>query len=207
MRAVAAMAFRPTRLTFSTHRSLEPLICEGQAMRGCAFEEGVYPSDTVPCPGVEIRLTSDFWLRENEELAPHARAYAASPDLLNEVFGKAYHKITHAGLDRCGMTGGACASGTSCVQTKDASGAVLTEQCEPDGTSLPQGAASGATKKKTTRRRNEPGLIVAAAVSSVATLVLAGLVAFYACRRPAGRDLEGPVEIKTPPHEETKHSA
>ena len=63
------------------------------------------------------------------------------------------------------------------------------------------------TKKKTTRRRNDPGLIVAAAVSSVATLVLAGLVAFYACRRPAGRDLEGPVEIKTPPHEETKHSA
>ena len=50
-------------------------------------------------------------------------------------------------------------------------------------------------------------MIVAAAVSSVATLVLAGLVAFYACRRPAGRDLEGPVEIKTPPHEETKHSA
>ena len=105
------------------------------------------------------------------------------------------------------MTGGACASGTICVQTKDASGAVLTEQCEPDGDSLPQGAAGGATKKKTTRRRNEPGLIVAAAVSSVATLVLAGLVAFYACRRPAGRDLEGPVEIKTPPHEETKHSA
>ena len=84
---------------------------------------------------------------------------------------------------------------------------VLTEQCEPDGDSLPQGAAGGATKKKTTRRRNDPGLIVAAAVSSVATLVLAGLVAFYACRRPAGRDLEGPVEIKTPPHEETKHSA
>ena len=161
----------------------------------------------MPCPGVEIRLTSDFWLRENEELAPHARAYAASPDLLNEVFGKAYHKITHAGLDRCGMTGGACASGTTCVQTKDeASGAVLTEQCEPDGNSLPQGAAGGATKKKTTRRRNDPGLIVAAAVSSVATLVLAGLVAFYACRRPADR-LEGPVEIKTPPHEETKHSA
>ena len=51
------------------------------------------------------------------------------------------------------------------------------------------------------------GVVVAAAVSSVATLVLAGLVAFYACRRPAGRDLEGPVEIKTPPHEETKHSA
>ena len=49
-------------------------------------------------------------------------------------------------------------------------------------------------------------MIVAAAVSSVATLVLAGLVAFYACRRPADR-LEGPVEIKTPPHEETKHSA
>ena len=110
-------------------------------------------------------------------------------------------------MDRCGMTGGACASGTTCVQTKDASGAVLTEQCEPDGDSLPQGAAGGATKKKTTRRRNDPGLIVAAAVSSVATLVLAGLVAFYACRRPAGRDLEGPVEIKTPPHEETKHSA
>ena len=104
------------------------------------------------------------------------------------------------------MTGGACASGTTCVQTKDSSGAVLTEQCEPDGTSLPQGAAGGATKKKTTRRRNDPGLIVAAAVSSVATLVLAGLVAFYACRRPADR-LEGPVEIKTPPHEETKHSA
>ena len=41
----------------------------------------------------------------------------------------------------------------------------------------------------------------------MATLVLAGLVAFYACRRSAGRDLEGPVEIKTPPHEETKHSA
>ena len=79
--------------------------------------------------------------------------------------------------------------------------------CEPDGDSLPQGAAGGATKKKTTRRRNEPGVVVAAAVSSVATLVLAGLVAFYACRRPAGRDLEGPVEIKTPPHEETKHSA
>ena len=105
------------------------------------------------------------------------------------------------------MTGGACASGTTCVQTKDASGAVLTEQCVPDGDSLPQGAAGGATKKKTTRRRNDPGVVVAAAVSSVATLVLAGLVAFYACRRPAGRDLEGPVEIKTPPHEETKHSA
>ena len=32
------------------------------------------------------------------------------------------------------------------------------------------------------------------------------LPSVYACRRP-GRDLEGPVEIKTPPHEETKHSA
>jgi len=181
-------------------RSLEPLICEGQAMRGCAFEAGVYPSDAEPCPGVEIRLTSDFWLRENEALAPHARAYAADAALLNEAFAKAYHKITHAGLDRCGMTGRACAPGTACVRTEDASGALLTEQCEPDG-SLPRAA----TNKKTTR--NDPGLVVAAAASSAATLLLAGLVAFFACRRPSDRG-EGPVEAKhVVPREESKQPA
>jgi len=179
--------------------SLEPLICEGQAMRGCAFEEGTYPSDAEPCPGVIFRLTSDFWLRENPELAPHAEAYAADAARFNEAFGKAYHKITHAGLGRCGMTGRACAPGSSCVETLDAAGAVLHEQCEPDG-SL---ASKTTTKKKTT---TDAGVVAAAVVSSAATLLLAGLVAFYACRR-ASRD-EAPVEAKhVVPHEESKHTA
>lgn len=94
-----------------------PLICEEQAMRGCEFADGSYDLAESPCDidQLQMRLKSDFFLKENSELEPFATEFASDPALLAEQFGRAYHKITHLGLDRCGLSGHGCtAEGTVC---------------------------------------------------------------------------------------------
>ena len=97
-------------------RSQVPLICEEQAMRGCDFVDGSYDLAESPCDidQLQLRLQSDFFLKENSKLLPFAKTFANKPDDLAEQFGIAYHKITHLGLDRCGMSGHGCTEGTVC---------------------------------------------------------------------------------------------
>jgi type II secretory pathway pseudopilin PulG len=103
----------------------EPLICEEQAMRGCDFVDGVYPLDQSPCDigQLQLRLKSDFSLKANERLRPHAVAFADDADLLATEFGVAYRKVTHLGLDRCGLSGHGCQVGTACDASSSAAAA------------------------------------------------------------------------------------
>jgi hypothetical protein len=103
-------------------QSVEPLICEEQAMRGCDFEAGHYARGESPCDInlLQIRLKSDFFLKENPRLLPHAQAFAEDADKLALEFGMAYQKVTHLGLDRCGMNGHGCGQGTVCVPSPSA---------------------------------------------------------------------------------------
>ena len=102
-------------------RSQVPLICEEQAMRGCDLADGSYDLAESPCDidQLQLRLKSDFFLKENAKLLPFARSFASEPDDLAEQFGMAYHKITHLGLDRCGMSGHGCTEGTVCETSDD----------------------------------------------------------------------------------------
>jgi len=113
--------------------SRKALICEEQAVAGCDFDDGLYPVGSQPCEGdLLMRLKSDFFLRENPVLEPHARAFAQDEDLLAATFGEAYHTLTHYGLDRCGMSGHGCAAGTTCAETRDSTGTLLYESCVPE---------------------------------------------------------------------------
>lgn len=108
-----------------------PFICEEQAMRGCNFDDGAYSPETFPCSFVDLhfRLKSDFFLKADPTLLPHAEAFAKDDDLLAEKFGQAYHKLTHAGLHRCGLSG-SCAGGGKCQVVKDqTTGRYLSAQC------------------------------------------------------------------------------
>lgn len=97
-------------------QSRVPLICEEQAMRGCDFADGTYDLAESPCDInlLQMRLKSDFFLKANPKLLPHTEEFANNPDKLAEVFGIAYHKLTHLGLDRCGLSGHGCSEGTVC---------------------------------------------------------------------------------------------
>jgi len=102
-------------------RSRAPIVCEEQAMRGCEFDDGIYPLDWSPCDidVLQLRLKSDFFLKVNPEMLPFAKKFAKDPDLLAEEFGLAYHKMTHNGLDRCGLSGHGCAAGHACKVVGD----------------------------------------------------------------------------------------
>ena len=102
-------------------QSLEPLICEEQAMRGCDFEDGEYQSNEFPCDVdlLQMRLKSDFFLKANPKTLPFAQAFADDPALLAVEFGTAYHKITHIGLDRCGLSGHGCPTDHTCENIGD----------------------------------------------------------------------------------------
>lgn len=97
-------------------RSKEPLICESQGMRGCDFKDGSFPLGTSPCDAslLQIRLVSDFFLKKNPYLRRHAEIFAVDADKLAIEFGNAFHKVTHLGMDRCGMNGHGCGEGTLC---------------------------------------------------------------------------------------------
>lgn len=101
-------------------QSKVPLLCEEQAMRGCKFSDGTYKIDESPCDieNLQFRLKSDFFLKANPQLLPFAKEFASNPDLLAEKFGTAYHKVTHIGLDRCGLSGHGCSEGTTCSMTE-----------------------------------------------------------------------------------------
>jgi hypothetical protein len=100
----------------------EPLICEEQAMRGCDFDDGLYPLGQSPCDVEQLRfrLKSDFFLKSNEQLRPHAEAFARDADMLATEFGLAYRKVVHLGLDRCGWNGHGCQTGTVCAASTSA---------------------------------------------------------------------------------------
>jgi len=93
-----------------------PRICEDQAMRGCDFADGTYSINESPCDInlLQLRLRSDFFLKANPELLPFSKLFAKDASLLAEEFGLAYHKITHYGLERCGLSGHGCAAGHVC---------------------------------------------------------------------------------------------
>jgi catalase (peroxidase I) len=118
--------------TCRTEQSLDPINCEAQAMRGCDFEDGVYPIAAFPCDVnlLQMRLRSDFFLKVNVKMRPYAEKFANDHDLLAQEFGTAYRKLTHNGLDRCGLSGGACDSGTQCItQTDTETGRYLSSSC------------------------------------------------------------------------------
>ena len=107
--------------------SIEPILCEEQAMRGCDFADGIYGTDEFPCDVnlLQMRLRSDFFLKANPVTLPFAEQFAANPALLAEEFGIAYHKVTHNGLDRCGLSGHGCPRGHICQRI----GGTLTDTC------------------------------------------------------------------------------
>ena len=55
---------------------------------------------------------------------------------------QAYHKITHAGLGRCGMAGPGDVPGAACVRTLDAAGDVLHERRAARPSALPGARAA-----------------------------------------------------------------
>ena len=115
----------------SVDLSAVPFICEEQAMRGCSFDDGAYSPDTFPCDmaTIQLRLKSDFFLKADPNLRPFAAEFAANDDLLAETFGRAYHKMTHAGLYRCGLSG-FCGSGAYCHELMDPiTGLYLKSEC------------------------------------------------------------------------------
>jgi hypothetical protein len=103
-------------------QNIEPLLCEEQAMRGCDFVDGVYGLGESPCDIqlLQIRLKSDFFLKANPLLRPHAITFANDPDLLAIEFANAYRKIMSLGLDRCGLNGHGCQAGTVCAPSRAA---------------------------------------------------------------------------------------
>ncbi|KAL3912989.1 MAG: hypothetical protein SGILL_006670 [Bacillariaceae sp.] len=105
----------------SLQLNVKPLICEEQAMRGCDFEDGPYDASESPCDInlLQFRLKSDFFLKKNQALMPFAEEFAEDPNSLAEQFGIAYHKLTHRGIDRCGLSGHGCPEGTVCQQLGD----------------------------------------------------------------------------------------
>jgi len=113
-------------------RSRKPLLCEDMAMRGCDFADGLYALDESPCDIdlLQIRLRSDFFLKMNPDLLPFSQIFAEDANLLAEEFGAAYHKITHAGLERCGLSGHGCTAGHTC---KVVGGDPLTATCVYEG--------------------------------------------------------------------------
>jgi hypothetical protein len=123
-------------------QSREPMKCEKQAMRGCWFPDGSYPLDESPCDidKLQFRLRSDFSLKANPKLFPYAKAFAADADLLAEEFGQAYHKITHNGLNRCGLSGHGCAQGHICKSVVE--GDPMTAMCVFNGTAAEASRAS-----------------------------------------------------------------
>eukprot|EP01134_Creolimax_fragrantissima_P007288 CFRG7288T1 len=111
----------------------EPIKVETQAMRGtCEVVPGNYPAKQNPCDGDLIfRLRADFFLRMNPVLEKHAQAFADDDELFAELFGQAYHKLTHLGLDRCGMSGHGCNGRTSfCNETLSETGNFLYAKCD-----------------------------------------------------------------------------
>ena len=122
-------------------------ICEQQAMRGCDFEDGTYGPNELPCDSslLHIRLKSDFILKVDPTLKPHSEAFAESDDYLAEEFAIAYHKLTHAGLNRCGLAGnldGCTSEYTTCVDTyDDTTGEYLRSECLLEEPELLENAA------------------------------------------------------------------
>ena len=113
-------------------QSLDPRNCEAQAMRGCDFADGFYDTSVSPCDAslLQMRLRSDFFLKADEQLRPHAEAFSKDHALVAQEFGIAYRKLTHNGLDRCGLIGGACGDSTQCItQTETETGRYLSSSC------------------------------------------------------------------------------
>ena len=130
----------------SLENNEETFICEEQAMRGCEFADGTYGPLDFPCDSsvVQFRLKSDFFLKADPSLRPHTNQFADDDDYLAEQFAVAYHKLTHAGLNRCGLTGnldGCSGMYETCVHTyDDSTGEYLKSECQVDEDALMEAA-------------------------------------------------------------------
>jgi len=113
-------------------KSKKPFDCEGQALRGCDFEDGNYATNEFPCDVnlLQMRLKSDFFLKAVGVNLAFAKEFVADPELLAEEFGKGYHTLTHNGLNRCGLSGHGCSDGHTCTQMTDNA---LANTCVYDG--------------------------------------------------------------------------
>jgi len=147
-------------------RSQTPLICEDQAMRGCDFADGSYSIDESPCDIdlLQLRLRSDFFLKANPELLPYSKLFADDADLLAEEFGLAYHKMTHYGLKRCGLSGHGCAAGYTCKVMGDDP---LTATCISESETRQSSSASVAGNEG-----NRRGLVILGVVTSCFFLII-----------------------------------
>jgi len=99
-------------------KSHKPRECQSQALRGCDFEDGVYRTDEFPCDInlLQMRLKSDFMLKAKSKNMAFSQEFTNDPALLAQEFGKAYHILTHNGLNRCGLSGHGCATDHTCKQ-------------------------------------------------------------------------------------------
>jgi Peroxidase len=118
--------------TCATLQSEEAIVCEEQAMRGCAFADGLYGIADSPCDIslLQFRVRADFFLRSNPTTRPYVDTFAKDANLLASEFGNAYHKLTHNGVGRCGLNGHGCPSNYKCVHAKEVdTGRYLSSSC------------------------------------------------------------------------------
>ena len=180
--------------TCATEESTEPLVCEEQAMRGCDFVEGLYDVFESPCDItlLQIRLRSDFFLKASPSLLPQAEKFAADPDLLASEFGTAFRKLTHNGLDRCGIGGQGCDLGTKCVHfTEAGTGRFLSARCVLD-----EEAAAGLLGDDSVDHGVTIALLVLLVVTSILSIAL--LFKMFRVRSPDSPSDEGMKQDVTP---------
>eukprot|EP00632_Arachnochrysis_sp_CCMP2950_P015356 CAMPEP_0185689408 /NCGR_PEP_ID=MMETSP1164-20130828/430_1 /TAXON_ID=1104430 /ORGANISM="Chrysoreinhardia sp, Strain CCMP2950" /LENGTH=502 /DNA_ID=CAMNT_0028355899 /DNA_START=84 /DNA_END=1592 /DNA_ORIENTATION=- len=172
----------PDALACPIAKSKAAFICEEQAIAGdCTFEDGLYDVGATPCADgrdLVFRLKSDFFLRANPALAPHAATFRDDPDLYVETFGVAYHKLTHLGLERCGMMGHGCPDGSSCFSTLAPDGLhVLYEDCHPDAPGTQEPGGSGDRDDNDQHSREWYNLSTSASIVAITLLLVCGVVA------------------------------
>ena len=202
----------------SIENSEEPIVCNKQAMRGCMFDDGLYPLNESPCNvhKLQLRLQSDFALKKNPDMLPHTKAFAADPDLLAQEFGTAYHKITHLGLHRCGLSGHGCPAGHICQVLGDDP---LTATCVFNSTGSASSSLSSMAAAAKGDEIDQPVLVSLLSILLVCVAVTMGLVILTWIKMNKfvhySRGPSGTMHMETNPpgkgpvlsDEETNHSA
>ena len=118
--------------TCGTEKSEVAIVCEEQAMRGCDFDDGLYNISASPCniAVLQMRVRAEFFMKANPKMRPYVETFADNADLLAEEFAAAFMKLTHNGLERCGLNGHGCGANAECVQYADTeTGRYLSSRC------------------------------------------------------------------------------
>lgn len=191
--------------TCAVERSEDPIVCEEQAMRGCDFDDGLYSVSVSPCDInlLQMRLRADFFLKKNPLMLPYVLAFAADADLLAKEFGVAYRKLTHNGLDRCGLSGHGCGANAECIHETDAAtGRLLSSSCViryfPQGESDYKNYAYGSWSLD---HSTSIVVLVLLSVTTVLSIFLAFKPARKGTNLPQDVKDENAVELNTPPPE------